>query len=204
MRLSDRIGGSPTVGGGPARSPAPDNADGRAVTPRILLVGMMGAGKSTIGRLLSERLGWGYADSDDEVQALTGRTVKELFEAGGEPAFRPLESQALAMAVSGSQPMIVSVAAGAVLEAANRALLHRAGIVVWLRAAPATLAARVQRAEERPHRPLLGSDPAGAIARLDAERRPLYAELADVVVDVDALDPEDVVDRVIEIMPWRR
>lgn len=177
-------------------------ADGAAA--HVLLVGMMGAGKTTVGRLVSERLGWRYADSDEEVQAMTGRTVKELFESGGEGAFRQLETKALAVAVAGGDPAVVSVAGGAVLDPVNRVLLRRSGTVVWLRAAPATLAARVHGAGERPHRPLLGSDPAAAIARLDAERRPLYEELADVVIDVDELTPDEVVDRVTEAIPWRR
>jgi len=172
--------------------------------PHVLLVGMMGAGKTTVGRLVSARLGWRYADSDDEVSMMTGRTVKELFDSGGEAAFRSFESRALAMAVSGDDPAVVSVAGGAVLDPANRALLRSAGTVVWLRAAPATLAARVQGAEERSHRPLLGSDPATVIERLDAERRPLYAELADMVIDVDALAPDEIADRVMEMIPWRR
>ena len=181
----------------------PDGGD-RAGAPHVLLIGMMGAGKTTVGRLVSARLGWRYVDSDDEVQTMTGHTVKELFESAGEAAFRLLESRALAMAVVGSDPTVVSVAGGAVMDPDNRTLLRRAGTVVWLRASPATLAARVQCAEERPHRPLLGSDPAAAIARLDAERRPLYDELADVVVDVDLLAPDEVADRVMEMIPWRR
>ncbi|MGH8979756.1 MAG: shikimate kinase, partial [Acidimicrobiales bacterium] len=168
-----------------------------------LLVGMMGAGKTTVGRLLATRLGWRYLDSDDEVVAMTGRTVKELFDAGGEAAFRPLESDALVAAVSGAEPAVVSVAGGAVLDPANREILRRAGFVVWLRATPATLAGRVQAAEEHPHRPLLGDDPSSAVARLDAARRPLYEELADAVVDVDAHGPDEVADRVLEGIPWR-
>ncbi|MDA8312626.1 MAG: shikimate kinase [Actinomycetota bacterium] len=174
-------------------------------TPRrVLLVGMMGAGKTTVGRLVARRLGWRYVDSDDEVEALTGHTVKDLFEAGGEEAFRPLESKALAAALAREDPAVVSVAGGAVLDPANRALLRGAGTVVWLRARPETLVARV-RADSaaaartpghRDHRPLLGQDPAGTLTRLERERRPLYGEVADAVVDVDDLDPGSVADRV--------
>lgn len=173
---------------------------------RVLLVGMMGAGKTTVGHLLADRLGWRYVDSDDEVEALTGHTVKELFESGGEQAFRPLESRALAAALEDGGPSVVSVAGGAVLDPANRALLRRAGTVVWLRAKPETLLSRVladaaaashaQGADD--HRPLLDRDPAGTLARLDRARRPLYREVADLVVDVDDLDPEAAADRVLE------
>lgn len=178
-----------------------------AAPRRVLLVGMMASGKTTVGRMLARRLGWRYIDSDDEVEALTGHTVKELFDAGGERAFRPLESQALASALEAEEPAVVSVAGGAVLDPANRSLLQRAGTVVWLRAKPRTLFERV-RADEaaagagRPgaddHRPLLEDDPAGTLARLDRERRPLYEEVADEVVDVDDLDPEAVADKVLE------
>jgi shikimate kinase len=164
------------------------------MTRRLLLVGMMGAGKTTVGRLVADRLSWHYADSDHEVESTAGQTVAELFARGGEREFRPLESAALAAAVAGDEPVVVAVAGGAVLDAANRALLRGAGTVVWLRAEPSTLAARVVSGS---HRPLLGNDPAGALERLDAERRPLYEEVADAVVDVDDLDPEAVADRVV-------
>lgn len=177
------------------------------MTPRrVLLVGMMASGKTTVGRLLAERLGWRYVDSDAEVEARTGKTVRELFDEGGEGAFRPLESDVLAAAVSDDAPAVVAVAGGAVLDAANRALLRRSGAVVWLRARPQTLARRVSAvrapgtdgAPERPdHRPLLAQDPVGTLTRLDRERRPVYEEVADVVVDVDGVEPAAVVDAVL-------
>lgn len=164
---------------------------------RVLLVGMMGAGKSTVGRLLADRLGWSYADSDEEVERRSGRTVRELFEAGGEAAFRPLESEALAAALGGDGPAVVSVAGGAVLDPQNRALIRRSGTVVWLRATPATLARRVAATGSPDHRPLLAGDRDGVIARLEAERRPLYEDVSDAVVDVDELDPVAVAERVL-------
>ncbi len=161
---------------------------------RLLLVGMMGAGKTTVGERCAARLGWRYLDSDAQVMAETGRTVPEIFAEDGEAAFRAEESRVLAEAVSGPEGVVVSVAGGAVLAGANRGLLQRSGTVVWLRADPAVLAARVGTGEGRP---LLGDDPAAALAALDVVRRPLYGAVADAVVDVDALAPDEVVDRVL-------
>jgi shikimate kinase len=164
------------------------------MTPRILLVGMMGAGKTTTGHLLAERLGWSYRDSDADVEAATGLTVPELFARDGEAAFRRAEATVLAAACAEPSPSIVSVAGGAVLSEDNRRLIASSGIVVWLRARPETLAARLGDGFGRP---LLGDDPAEAVVRLDAVRAPLYAELADVVVDVDELTAVTVADRII-------
>jgi shikimate kinase len=167
------------------------------MTPRILLVGMMGAGKTTTGHLLAERLGWGYRDSDADVQSATGLTVPELFARDGEAAFRRAEATVLADACDDPSPSVVSVAGGAVLSEDNRRRIAASGIVVWLRARPETLAARVG---DGAGRPLLGDDPAEAVVRLNAVRAPLYAEVADVVLDVDELDPVTVADRIIVAM----
>lgn len=161
---------------------------------RVLLIGMMGAGKTTVGRLVADRLGWPYLDSDTEVEEATGHTVAELFAEGGESSFRAAESEALARALEGDGPAVVSVAGGAVLDPANRSLLRRSGTVVWLRADPATLAARVG---EGAGRPLLAGDPVASLVRLDAVRRPLYAEVAHAAVDVDGASPEAVAEAVL-------
>jgi shikimate kinase len=161
---------------------------------RILLVGMMGAGKSTTGRLLAGRLGWAYLDSDEQVERDTGRSVPQIFATEGEAAFRAAESRVLAEALAAPGPAVVSVAGGAVLDPANRVALAAAGPVVWLRARPETLAARVG---DGAGRPLLEQDQAATLAALDEVRRPLYAELATVVVDVDRRDPEAVVAAVL-------
>jgi shikimate kinase len=160
----------------------------------IFLVGMMGVGKTTVGRLLAERLGRPYIDSDEQVMANTGKTVPEIFESDGEPAFRAQEKQALEQAVASPVPAVISVAGGAVLDPANRELLKANGKVVWLRARVDTMAQRVGRGEGRP---LLGDDPGAVLARLYPQRRPLYEEVADVVVDVDDARPEEIVDKIV-------
>jgi shikimate kinase len=163
--------------------------------PRILLVGMMGAGKTTVGRLVADILGWRYVDSDAEVEAATGLTVPELFARDGEAAFRKAETTALADACASTEPIVVSVAGGAVLAAENRALLMTSGTVVWLRADPVTLARRVG---DGVGRPLLGDDPAASLVALSAVRAPLYAEVASVTIDVDHLKAPAVAHQILE------
>ncbi len=161
---------------------------------RLLLVGMMGAGKTTVGRLVADRLGWSYLDSDVEVTRMTGRSVPEVFAKDGEAAFRAAETEALIAAVAGVDPVVVAVAGGAVLSEQNRALLTRSGTVVWLRARTETLAARVG---DGAGRPLLGADPAAALTALYAVREPLYDTVASTTVDVDGLQPEEVADQLV-------
>jgi shikimate kinase len=164
----------------------------------VFIVGMMGSGKTTIGRLLAERLGWRHLDSDEQVERDTGQTVPEIFAQRGEPAFRAAEARALAAAALADTPTVVSVAGGAVLDAGNRQVLRRGGVIVWLRARVETLA---QRVGDGAGRPLLGDDPAAALRRLYAQRRPVYEELAQVVVDVDGVDARTVADRVLAALP---
>ena len=169
---------------------------------RLLLIGMMASGKTTVGRIVATRLGWAYLDSDEQVEERTGRTVRQIFEEDGEPAFRTEERLALEAAVADDQPRVISVAGGAVLDLANRDLLRRAGTVAWLRADPTTLADRVVKSGQG-HRPLLGDDPHGNLTRLDAERRPIYEELADVVVDVEGRTADELAEHLVQELAAR-
>ena len=144
-----------------------------------MLVGMMGSGKSTVGRIVAERMRRPLRDSDADVERRTGQSVPAIFAARGEPAFRAEERAALYAALTSSVRSVIAVAGGAVLDPETRRRLRSAGIVVWLDVASYALAARVGAGIGRP---LLDVDPAGTLQRLDALRRPVYRELADVVV----------------------
>ena len=158
----------------------------------LVLVGMMGSGKTTVGRRLAERLGRPFVDSDEQVERRTGRTVRQIFEEDGEPAFRTLETEALTDALASTEASVVAAAGGVVMAPENRRQLQGAH-VVWLRAGAAALAERVKAAD---HRPLLKDDPEGVLRRLVDARRHLYEEVADVTVDVEGKD----VDAVVEIV----
>jgi shikimate kinase len=161
---------------------------------RVLLVGMMGSGKSALGRALAARTGWPFVDNDDLVERATGRTARELAEAGGETALRAAESAALREVMEVSPPAIVATAAGTVLDPDNRHLIADAGLVVWLRAPADVLVARAVGAE---HRPWLDTDPAGWFATALAEREPLYASIADLEIDTGRVEPHDAAELVV-------
>lgn len=161
----------------------------------LVLVGLMGVGKSTVGRALAERLGRRFVDTDAVVEARAGRSVREIFAEEGEAAFRDLESDVLREVLAGDEPLVVAAAGGVVLREQNRVELgRRAGRVVWLRADPALL---VQRVRAGGHRPLLDDDPEGTLRRLEAEREALYREVADAVVSVEGRSVHEVVEAVL-------
>jgi len=168
------------------------------VSERLLLVGMMGSGKSTVARLAAKRLGWTWVDTDEVIVRDAGTSVPELFAGRGEVHFRQQERRALESVLRRPQPLVVSVGGGAVLDPGNRARLRSAGTVVWLRARPETLVARVRDGAGRPL--LVGKSPEErmeTLRALDAERRPLYREVATEIVDVDGLAAAAVVERLL-------
>jgi shikimate kinase len=161
----------------------------------LVLVGMMGVGKTTVARVLSDRLDRQVLDSDAIIERRTGRTVREIFATDGEVAFRALETEVLVEALASPEPCIVAAAGGVVLSPANRIALRESGArVVWLCADPATL---VERVRSGGHRPLLDQDPAGTLQRMFAEREPLYREVADAIVLVDGRSVTDVVEAIL-------
>lgn len=166
----------------------------------VVLVGLMATGKSTVGRILAEELGRPLLDSDEQVEARTGRTVRELFVEDGEPAFRAHESAALTDAIDSPTPSVIAGAGGVVLAEANRALLRRDdAVVVWLRAEAETVLDRLRRSRSG-HRPLLDDDPEGTIIAMAEHRTPLYEEVADVIVDVEHRTPGQVAAAVLDAL----
>lgn len=161
----------------------------------LVLVGMMGSGKSTVGKRCAERLQRPLVDTDEIVEALAGASVAEVFTRDGEAAFRELERQAVADACAAPEPTVIAAGGGAVLDADNRARLRAAGLVVWLQASPAQLAVRVGDARTRP---LLHNGAASTLERLDSLRRPAYEAAAHEVVDTSGLAINAVVDAVLE------
>lgn len=170
---------------------------GGPVTP-IVLVGLMGAGKSTVGRLVAEATGRELVDVDVAIAAKTGTSVRALWEEGGEAAYRAMESDEVLHAL-GRPDVVLAAPGGVVLDPVVREALG-AAFVVWLRARPATLGARVEPGD---HRPLLGADPAADLAAMAADRADLYASVADHSVDTDALGAEAVAAAVLALLPDR-
>jgi shikimate kinase len=163
-----------------------DPADG---SRHVVLVGPMGVGKTTVGRRLAKELRRPFADADEQLELRVGRTIPDIVRDDGEEAFRRLESEVLADLLRRAHPLVVAAGGGVVTQSGNRVLLGRRAFVVWLRASPTFLAARV----DPRHRPLLtgDADPAAALERLITSRAPLYEEVADAAVDVEPFHAGD-------------
>ena len=161
----------------------------------LVLVGMMGVGKSTVGRIVAAELDRPLFDSDEMIESRTGRTVREIWSNDGEEAFRSLETETLVEALAGPEPSVIAAAGGVVLSEVNRtALRDAAAHVVWLLADVDVLVARVRNGA---HRPLLDDDPEAVLRALYEVREPLYQEVADAVVSVDHRTPQDVAKAVL-------
>ncbi|MBN0045559.1 shikimate kinase [Streptomyces actuosus] len=155
--------------------------------PLLVLVGPMGVGKSTVGRLLAERLGVGYRDTDDDIVAAQGREISDIFVADGEPAFRAMEKQAVHAALAEHEG-VLALGGGAVLDADTRALLagHR---IVYL---SMDVEEAVRRTGLNVARPLLAVNPRKQWRELMEARRHLYEEVATAVVPTDGRTPDEV------------
>lgn len=175
-------------------------ATAAAAGRRIVLVGLMGAGKSAVGRRLAARLGMDFVDTDAEIEAAAGCTIEEIFARDGEPAFRQAERKIIARLLTERAPHVLATGGGAFMDAETRAVIARHGLSVWLRADIDVLLARTSR---RNNRPLLKTgDPRTILERLMEDRYPIYAQ-ADVVVDSDDRPLDETVERVVEMVAER-
>lgn len=169
-----------------------------------MLTGFMGAGKSSVGRILAKRLGWSFLDLDEQIQRDTGATIREIFEKQGEEAFRELEARAVAL-VPFLNNFVIATGGGAVLREENRAHLSRSGFVVNLYASADAILSRLSPAHLR-ERPLIaGKTPEetrAAVEKLLAEREPFYAQ-ADFRLDTTALAPEEAAAEILRRLPDR-
>ena len=163
----------------------------------VVLVGLMGAGKSSVGRLLATALETSFVDTDEVLEARGGATVAELFARDGEEGFRALELEVLDEVLRDPSGAVVATGGGVVTTPAGRALLGRESAVVFLDVSAAVAAARVGDARTRP---LLAGDPRGTLKALAAERRAHYVEVADIVVGVDDRPPGAVVGAILEAL----
>ncbi len=179
-----------------AAVPLPDTLAGRSV----VLVGLMGAGKTSIGRRLAARLGLPFRDADSEIEAAAGCTISELFQRYGEQAFRDGERRVIRRLLAGD-PMVLAFGGGAFMDPETRAAVREEAVSVWLRC---SLPVLVRRVAGRNHRPMLhGGDPAEIMRRLMDQRYPVYAE-ADVIVDCTDNPPDQTTALVLDaLLAWR-
>lgn len=164
--------------------------------PRVVLVGPPGAGKTTVGRLLAERLGVAFRDTDADVEAAAGCSVAEMFVERGEEEFRALERTAVAAALA-VHDGVLALGGGAVLDADTRAALTGRHVVFL----DVGVAAAFARTGLDRGRPLLALNPRATLTKMLAERRPLYAEVATAVVATDEAGPAEVVTAVAATLP---
>lgn len=168
-----------------------------ASVQRIFLVGPMGAGKSTIGRLLAQRLNWAFVDLDTDIERRCGANIPWIFDVEGEEGFRARETSVLEE-LSLADNTVLATGGGAVLREYNRALLKERGLVVFLKASVGQLVERTARDRNRPL--LQVPDREQRIREILHERLPLYNEVAHLVIETDGMTPQAVVSRIVRVV----
>ncbi len=160
----------------------------------IVLIGLMGSGKTTVGEILAARHGRELFDSDRRIETVTGRTVKQILADEGVDGLRRYEGEALLDGLAHSEPAVIAAAGGTVLrESLRRAMIEADAEVVWLNGDPTMLATRVPGGQ---HRPWIETDPEGTLQRMFTERQALYREVADRIVGIDGLTADEIADLV--------
>ena len=173
-----------------------DSSSPLSVPRTVALVGLMGAGKSAIGKRLALRLGLPFVDADDEIERAAGCSIAEFFERFGETEFRAGERRVISRLLAGPQ-LVLSTGGGAYMDTETRTLMRKHAITVWLRA---DLEVLYERVRKRTHRPLLRQgDPKDILARLIDQRYPVYAQ-ADLVVESTAQPPDVTTDQVLDAL----
>jgi len=168
----------------------------------LVLIGYRATGKTTLARLLAQRLGWDWIDADVEIEGRAGKSIARIFAEQGEPAFRDMEAEVIAD-LCGRPRLVVAAGGGAPLREASRRAMRKSGQVVWLTAIPETILARMTgdatTADRRPS--LTNRPPLEEIAQLLCHREPIYRESAHLIVDTEGKSPEQLTD---EVLAWLR
>jgi shikimate kinase len=168
----------------------------------ITFIGYRGSGKSAVGAVVARRLGWSFVDADVEIERRAGQTIREIFAAGGEPAFRSLEEDVLKELLTRAGT-VISAGGGAILSAATRERMRSAGYVVFLKVSPEVafrrIASDATTAERRP--PLTSLPARDEIERTMTARMPLYEECATITLDADAATISDLAEAVLQAVP---
>lgn len=163
----------------------------------VILIGFMGAGKTSIGQELAVRSGRTFLDTDEYIEKKSGMTISHIFDAMGEEAFRKMETEALRDLISTSGSYVISVGGGLPMRAENRTLLKELGTVVYLKVSPETVEERLRGDTTRPL--LRGDNPRKKIEELLSLRGPLYEEAAHLIVNADGRTPEEITSEIVRL-----
>jgi shikimate kinase len=179
--------------------PAPRERGAAWIGQPIVLVGLMGAGKSTVGRRLATRLGLPFVDADTEIEAAAGMSIPEIFEAHGEPHFRDGEARVIARLLENG-PGVLATGGGSFMREETRRRISEKAVSIWLKADPDVILRRVKRRVDRPL--LQTADPAATVTRLLGEREPVY-EHADITIASREVPHDKIVDECIDALRVR-